>query len=857
MSATRRVTPRLTAAAALATSTGIVGLTRLVQPGVWITECLALIVLTALAGHLARARHAPGPLTPGAQLLVSLAAVTALRVHGAAILGFIPGPGALRALADQITAGHADILHEAPPAIATQGISTIVLVLCAVFAVLVDALAVTYQRSTLVGLPLLAVYLVPATRRPGGLSWLAFTAVTIGYLVLVSTQGHERLSLWGRTLGGTPRSAASDSAAYLNNPHSALSRRISVTAILAALILPLFIPIPRGVFETGGGSGPGGGTISISQSVDLRRSLTASTAVPLLRYTTTSKNPRTDYLRMSALDKFDGNSWTADPRTATAPLATGAEVAVPGLTTPAISRTGIVTHITVVGDLSFDTVPAPYAPTRLTGLPDTSFDPSTLVLTAAGGSGRSRRDQQYTVNSVEIAPTPGQLDAADSGAEPSMQPYLSLPGDFPDAVRAQARQITAGDTTAFQQAVALQDFFLSNFTYSLSVPAGDGVSAIQRFLTNRTGFCQQFAGTMAAMARSLGIPAVVAVGFTPGTVQTDGSYTVTNHDAHSWPMLYFAGVGWVRFEPTPSIASSGRGDEPGWARVSHGGATPTPGAGATPTAAPKSTASANACPGQVRKISGGCAGSETGGPAATGRPFAGWGPLGALPRWFEHWFLTGSGAQIAAKLALLALLLLAAVPALGRLTRRRNRRVLVKQAERYLARAADQARAQPTGPRARWYERNADSPMAAVAIAAWTELRECAHDLGYPWTDSDTPRQAADRLTAAARLDEQAAAAIGRVTTLTEQVRYSQTVRYDPAALNALPTDLRTVRTALADHAGRTNRVKAALLPASSLTRLRDRRDRIAAGVYRGTHPGSAKAAHADDPSAPREPTPP
>jgi hypothetical protein len=62
---------------------------------------------------------------------------------------------------------------------------------------------------------------------------------------------------------------------------------------------------------------------------------------------------------------------------------------------------------------------------------------------------------------------------------------------------------------------------------------------------------------MAVMARTLGIPARVVVGFTGGTKQSDGSYLVTGADAHAWPQLWFDGAGWVRFEPTPASGSPG------------------------------------------------------------------------------------------------------------------------------------------------------------------------------------------------------------------------------------------------------------------------------------------------------------
>jgi transglutaminase-like putative cysteine protease len=835
-----RAPVRLTVAAALATAAATFGLERLVQTGPWLSVCLVLILVVAAAGHLARAARLPRPVVILVQVVAAVLALTLLRVSDSAIALFIPGPGALRELGDQLAAGRLNINQEAPPAAPTPGITTILALVCAAFAILIDALAVTYRRAVLAGLPLLAVYLIPATRKPGGLSWLAFSVSAIGYLSLVSAEGHDRLNRWGRALGG-PARIPGELSGPVNNPHSALSRRITSTAVAAALILPWFIPTLPGVFKTGPGNGTGGGTISINQSIDLRRSLTSTSATPLLRYTTSSTSVRSAYLQMSVLDKFDGNSWIAGtvPNT---PLDAAANVAIPGLTAPGVKQTPVTTRVTVIADFSFSAVPVPYAPKAVTGITQPMYDPATLEVVPGDPATRSRNGQQYTVTSTEVAPTPDQLQAATAN-EFSLAQYLGLPKDFPADVRAKAREITAGDATAFEKALALQNYFLANFSYNLSVPAGDGNSAIEAFLKDRKGFCQQFAGTMAAMARALGIPAVVSVGFTPGAGQPDGTYTVTTHDAHAWPMLYFAGLGWIRFEPTPSIASSGRGNEPSWTVLPIGGPRASSSAGsALPNSSANPSASAGACAAQVRRISGGCEGQDGGSAVDAARPFSSWGPLGVVPRWFEHWFLTGSAAQIGGKLAALALILLAAVPALGRLGRRRRRRVLVKQAERYLAKAARARTAgeeppQPPPGRRRpgpGQDRAPADPMATIALAAWAELRECADDLGYAWVDSDTPRQAASRLRTAARMDGQAAEAIGRVTTLTEQARYAGSSSYDQPALRALPRDLRTLRAALAEHASRANRIRAAILPASSLSRLREGRERVSASIYRG-----------------------
>ena len=105
--------------------------------------------------------------------------------------------------------------------------------------------------------------------------------------------------------------------------------------------------------------------------------------------------------------------------------------------------------------------------------------------------------------------------------------------------------------------VALQNWFRTEFAYDLSVQAGNSDDAVRQFLRIRRGYCEQFSATFAAMARSLGIPARVAIGFTPGELRDDGLYHVYDRHAHAWPEVWFDGFGWVSFEPTP-----GRG-EPG------------------------------------------------------------------------------------------------------------------------------------------------------------------------------------------------------------------------------------------------------------------------------------------------------
>jgi hypothetical protein len=115
-----------------------------------------------------------------------------------------------------------------------------------------------------------------------------------------------------------------------------------------------------------------------------------------------------------------------------------------------------------------------------------------------------------------------------------------------------AREITAGAASPFDAAIALQRWFTTEggFTYSTDVQGGAGEDALAAFLEQRVGYCEQFSATMALMARAVGIPARVVVGFTQGSRDGD-LFVVRGTDAHAWPELWMGSAGWVRFEPTP------------------------------------------------------------------------------------------------------------------------------------------------------------------------------------------------------------------------------------------------------------------------------------------------------------------
>jgi transglutaminase-like putative cysteine protease len=140
--------------------------------------------------------------------------------------------------------------------------------------------------------------------------------------------------------------------------------------------------------------------------------------------------------------------------------------------------------------------------------------------------------------------------------------FTRLPNDLPTGLRATALRETRGATTDFERAWMLQHWFRDSgqFDYSLNVSTGSGALDLAAWLddpeseNHRTGYCEQFAVSMAVLGRLLGIPSRVVMGFTPGTVTTaDGTTVIQVRDtnAHAWVEMWMDGFGWVRFDPTP------------------------------------------------------------------------------------------------------------------------------------------------------------------------------------------------------------------------------------------------------------------------------------------------------------------
>jgi hypothetical protein len=149
------------------------------------------------------------------------------------------------------------------------------------------------------------------------------------------------------------------------------------------------------------------------------------------------------------------------------------------------------------------------------------------------------------------------------------QRYLSLSAALPQRVRDLAQDLTAGQPTRYDQARAIENY-LRQIPYTLDLPDPPADrDIVDYFLFDlKQGYCDYYASAMVVLARAAGLPARLVVGYASGSYDLmEAVYRVSEADGHSWPEIYFGGIGWVEFEPTaarPLIERlSGAGQGPG------------------------------------------------------------------------------------------------------------------------------------------------------------------------------------------------------------------------------------------------------------------------------------------------------
>ncbi|MFF0305906.1 transglutaminaseTgpA domain-containing protein [Streptosporangium sp. NPDC004379] len=789
---------RLTVAAGAATGAVAVALYPLFSGGAWFWSSLGVILVVTGTGLLAGRHALPDWLVAPLQLLTVLIFLTAVFARDEAWAVLVPTVSSVRVLGRLLATGFTDIQRYAAPVPASPGI---VLLTCGgvgLIAIVVDLLAVRMRRAALAGLPLLTLFTVPAAVIADPINWLAFIIAATGYLGLLAADGRERISHWGRAV--LVRRAPSFVAPRPSDAETGTLRmsgkRIGFAAVALAVLVPALLPTlepdPLFGFGVGNGRGRGGNSISVSNPmVSMRGLLSLPENSTVLSYTSSDGLSR--YLRTYALDVFDGEQWTMsephgrpEDRTSEGPLP-----APPGLA-PATPVTRATTSITVSEDVSgMSFLPLPYPAGRVDAEGDWRPDRDTLMVfstsdTAAGLT--------YRVTSAEPIPTAEALKAAGTPPDSVGERYLRLPPDLPREVRALARRVTEDDASPYEKAIQLQEFFTKKggFTYSLATRGHTGSALADFLLRSRTGYCEQFAASMAVLARILGIPARVAVGYTGGT-NVSGVWQVRAHDSHAWPELYFEGTGWLRFEPTPAgSAGQGTASVPVYTRpqVTTDGSDRPDSAPETDSGGADTPRDPSARSRDDRTLQR----DLTGVPVAVdeGTPVAAWAGLG-----------------------LLAVLLVALVPAALRWELRARRR-------RSFSRGPGRRPGEPGGPSATAPAEAAEARTGRGAAegavpAAWAELDDVLCDYGMRRLPSESPRALAGRLAGQHGFDADEAAALSRITALVERMMFART----PGETGPLREDLRLVRRALAARATRGRRIRAVLMPPSTLLRIR------------------------------------
>ena len=297
------------------------------------------------------------------------------------------------------------------------------------------------------------------------------------------------------------------------------------------------------------------------------------------------------YWRTIALDRFDGFRWEVETETSSiySPLELPEQVEGPRASPPNPDWIEQVTF--TVGALDSGLLVAPGTVQSIDGIDGVTPGAGSTNLTAESlGEG-----DEYTVTAYVPEPSAAQLRAAPDGYVQALRRYtqVELPRRTPaeealsgsalsDApgisvplrgspqsakvdeqldrslyadVHALASRLAAGAPTMYDAVTAIERHLRRSYAYDEAPPASE-VPLRDFLFFDRVGYCQQFSGAMALMLRTLGIPSRVASGFSSGE-RDGGAFQVSDLDAHSWVEVYFNGIGWVPFEPTPSAAPAG------------------------------------------------------------------------------------------------------------------------------------------------------------------------------------------------------------------------------------------------------------------------------------------------------------
>ena len=681
---------------ALAVLTSLTAIPPMVSGDSWLWPTIEVVTVIWLVGVGARLARLPAAVVVLLQLAAAAVALTALFTTGG-YGGVIPNAAAVADAGNLLDGAWKQIRTSVSPAASSTELAFLIALAVGLTALIVDMLIAVCRAPALVALPLLCMYSVPASIDLGMLPWQAFAGPAVLYALLLAVDG----------LSGRRTDSGAASATILSGIV------LAAVAVVAALLVSSSVTSigTAGRLPRGGNSAASG--IGLAPFASLEGNLQQTDPVPLLKVTGMNEP---DYLRTIGLQK-----WTPDEGWSVDTLSNG-DLPTEPLLAPGVAIPRRVT-VTSLGYRD-QFLPIYDGTSSVAGLGGGWFYDAALESVHRADPVKPD-PYEISVSTVRRGADQLRADTVTAGGT------LTETGDLANDVTTLTAQVTAGATTAFDKAEALRRWFTdpaNGFTYSLNVPPGDSGDTLVDFLNNRTGFCEQYASAMAIMLRAAGVPARVAVGFTQGVQDPDGSYTISSNDAHAWVEVLFDKAGWVRFDPTP--LGGGQGGEQGFVD----GAPTTEAAPSTSAAATSGRAPSGGLNPDGEDIGGASAGSTAAAPLGADQPRV------STTVW---WLLT------------IALLLAAAAagPTVVRKRRRMRRRSLAE----------------------------AGGPDAAAAV--WSEVEDLAVDHGIGLNPAESARAVANRLARATHLPDADRATLRRLVMQVESGWYAP-----PAAPTAGPT---------------------------------------------------------------------
>lgn len=508
------------------------GFTRLFLGWSFFRSLLPLIVLAWLSALVLRRLRVASLVAIPVHLAVGVLALTVRFAPGTHTLG-IPSGHTLSTLSDAVDASFSEFSRLVAPVPVTDGFLVVIAAALWLFALFADAAALRYRGVVQAAIPHTAVFLAIGvlareSGRTGAAAW--FTAGLATYAITQVV----RLSLDRRWVDGQSWRGARSLAGQ--------AALLGVVAVLTgALLGPL---MPGGtepvvdLRELGRGNGP---RTVVSPFVGIRSLLGPRSDQVLF----TVESPEPAYWRLTALEQFDAvrQIWVSSG------TYSRAEGRLPQ--TPSARVLGReVTQEVSVEALGGLWLPGAYVPEEITSSDPISFDAgSASIILDEDAQGpvsyslTSRVPEFASALERRRSAGPGDVDEVHLETPP-------MSGTTRDALD----QATAGMFTDYDRMLGLQRWFRTQFSYDEGVDFSGESDPLEAFLTERRGFCQQFSSAFALLARELGLPSRIAVGFTPGDPdRQDGrdAYVVRGRHAHAWPEVYFEDIGWVPFEPTP------------------------------------------------------------------------------------------------------------------------------------------------------------------------------------------------------------------------------------------------------------------------------------------------------------------